>query len=46
MPPARLRRTVDGSEGEEWVVGRLGSLVVLASLALAFVAVALTAFKA
>jgi hypothetical protein len=37
---------VDGSEGEEWVVGRLGSLVVLASLALAFVAVALTALKA
>jgi hypothetical protein len=28
------------------VVGRLGSLVVLASLTLAFVAVALTAFKA
>jgi hypothetical protein len=31
---------------EEWVVGRLGSLVVLASLALAFVAVALTTLKA
>jgi hypothetical protein len=28
------------------IVGRLGSLVVLASLALAFVAVALTALKA
>jgi hypothetical protein len=31
---------------EEWVVGRLGGFVVLASLALAFVAVALTALKA
>jgi hypothetical protein len=46
MQPARVPRTVDGSEGEEWVVGRLGSLVVLASLALAFVAVALTTLKA
>jgi hypothetical protein len=31
---------------EEWVVGHLGGFVVLASLALAFVAVALTALKA
>jgi len=32
--------------GRRVVVGRLGSLVVLASLALAFVAVALTTLKA
>jgi hypothetical protein len=37
---------VDGSGRRSGVVGRLGSLVVLASLALAFVAVALTALKA
>jgi len=39
-PPYRGRKRRGGT------VGRLGSLVVLASLALAFVAVALTAFKA
>jgi hypothetical protein len=46
MPPAGVRPTVDRAKGRSLVVGRLGSLVVLASLALAFVAVALTAFKA
>jgi hypothetical protein len=40
------RRPYRGRKRREGIVGRLGSLVVLASLALAFVAVALTAFKA
>ena len=41
-PPSPYR----GQKRRGGIVGRLGSLVVLASLALAFVAVALTAFKA
>jgi hypothetical protein len=45
MPPARIL-PYRGRKRRGGTVGRLGSLVVLASLALAFVAVALTAFKA
>jgi hypothetical protein len=43
---ARPRTPYRGRKRRGGIVGRLGSLVVLASLALAFVAVALTTFKA
>jgi hypothetical protein len=46
MPRSALRHTVDASGRRRGVVGRLGGFLVLASLALAFVAVALTALKA